>query len=124
MALSIDKDGNITMFQGDSGTIVVNGLNPQKNYKVYFAIQDKKRKTIGKELFVNSNKLPSVVFELTGDYTDLMTVPSHKSFEIYFYGIKICTENGIEETVLINDSVIGHLNTITVFPKKVEGTTL
>ncbi len=121
MAINIDNDGNITMVQGDSGTIVVCGLNTQKNYKVYFAIQDKDRKTIGKELFVNSNKLSSVVFELTGDYTDLMTVPKNKAFEIYYFGIKICLENGIEETVSINNSDIGNLNTITVFPKKVEG---
>ncbi len=121
MAFNINKDGNITMVQGDSGTIVVNGLNPLKNYKIYFAIQDKNRNIIGKELYVNSNKSPSVVFELTGDYTDLMTVPKNKMYEIYYYGIKQCSENGLEDTFLINNSEIGDQNTITVFPKKVEG---
>lgn len=121
MAFKIDKDGNITMLQGDSGTIVVNGLNPEKNYKIYFAIQDKNRNIIGNELCVNSNKSSSVVFELTGDYTNLMTVPKNKIYEIYYYGIKQCSEGGLEETFLINNSEIGNVNTITVFPKKVEG---
>lgn len=121
MAFSIDKEGNITMLQGDSGTIVVNGLNAQKNYTVYFAIQDKNRNLIGNELYVNSNKLPSVVFELTGDYTNLMTVPKHQTYETYFYGIKQCSDDGLEDTLLINNSEIGYINTITVFPKKVEG---
>ena len=121
MAFNIDNEGNITMLQGDSGTIVVNGLNPQKNYKIYFAIQDKNRNIIGNELYVNSNKSSSVIFELTGDYTDLLTVPKNKLCEVYYYGIKQCSEDGLEDTLLINNSEIGNINTITVFPKKVEG---
>ena len=121
MAFNIDNNGNITMLQGDSGTIVVNGLDPLKNYKIYFAIQDKNRNNIGNELYVNSNKSSSVIFELSGDYTDLMTVPKNKLYEIYYYGIKQCSEDGLEDTLLINNSKIGNINTITVFPKKVEG---
>lgn len=34
MALSIDSDGTITMYQGDTGEIIINGLNTDKNYKV------------------------------------------------------------------------------------------
>ena len=121
MAFSIDEKGNITLIQGDSGTIVVNGINPDKNYKLFFAIQDKNRKTIGQELMVNSNKSTTVVFELTGNYTDLMTVPKDNNFEIYYYGIKQCAEGSLEDTLLIGNNEIGNLNTITVYPKKVEG---
>ena len=122
MAFTIDKDGNISLIQGDSGTIVVNGLDTGKNYKVYLAIQDKHRKPVGNELYVSSNKSDSVVFELTGDFTDLMTVPKNETCEIYYYGIKQCYDNGYEDTFIIESNDIGYQNTITVFPKKVEGT--
>ena len=122
MAFTIDKDGNISLIQGDSGTIVVNGLDTGKNYKVYLAIQDKHRKLVGNELYVSSNKSDSVVFELTGDFTDLMTVPKNETCEIYYYGIKQCYDNGYEDTFIIGSNDIGYQNTITVFPKKVEGT--
>ena len=74
MAFRIDKDGNISMIQGDSGLITIRGLNPNKNFTVYFAIRDKNRKPVGSELSVSSNNNSYVVFQLTGDYTDLLTV--------------------------------------------------
>ena len=37
MAFRIDENGNITMVQGDTGRLVVNGLNTDQNYTVYFA---------------------------------------------------------------------------------------
>lgn len=121
MAFTIDNKGNFTMIQGDSGSLVITGLNILENYKVFFAIQDRMRKPVGKELVVNSNKSNSVIFELTGEYTDLMTVPKNEAFAVYYYGIKVCTDNGLEDTLLLGESSIGELNTITVFPKKVEG---
>lgn len=39
MALYIDKNGTISLIQGDSGEIVVYGLDTNSNYDVYFAIQ-------------------------------------------------------------------------------------
>lgn len=121
MAFNIDENGNITLIQGDSGSILINGLKTDKNYAVYFAIQDTNRKPIGNELYVNTNKASSVVFELTGDFTDLLTIPKNKSYEIYYYGIKLCSDNGFEDTLIIGNGNIDTVNTITVFPKKVEG---
>ncbi len=121
MAFKIDENGNITLIQGDSGTLLVNGINTDKNYTIYLAIQDKNRNPIGSELYVSSNKASSVVFELTGDYTDLMKVPKNATSEVYFYGIKQCSDDGLESTFLIGSDDIGYQNTITVFPKKVEG---
>lgn len=121
MAITIDNNGNLSLIQGDSGTILINGINTDRNYTVYFAIKDKHRNTIGNELQVNSNKSDTVVFELTGAYTDLMTVPKNQNYEIYYYGIKVCSNDNLEDTLLIGSNEIGSLNTITVFPKKVEG---
>ncbi|OLA74750.1 MAG: hypothetical protein BHW62_03725 [Acinetobacter sp. CAG:196_36_41] len=121
MAFNIDESGNITMIQGDSGSLVINGLKTDKNYTVYFAIQDINRKPVGNELHVNTNKASSIVFELTGDFTDLLTVSPNASCAVYYYGVKLCSDNNFEDTLLIGNGDIGSINTITVFPKKVEG---
>lgn len=121
MAFNIDENGNITLVQGDSGQLVVNGLPTDKDYTVYFAIQDENRKPIGEEIQVNSNKASTVVFVLLGSLTDLLTVKKGEDTAIYYYGLKICDSSGLEDTMLIGNSIIGEKNTITVYPKKVEG---
>ena len=122
MAFKIDKNGNISMIQGDSGLITIRGLNPNKNYTVYFAIQDINRNPVGAELFVSSNNSPDVIFQLTGDYTDLLTVKKNEPCAIYYYGLKICDETTQrEDTLIVGSDEIGGINTITVYPKKVEG---
>ena len=122
MAFSIDENGNITLIQGDSGTIIIDGLNPDKNYNVYLAIKDKKRNTVGNELSVTSNYSSRVIFYLTGDFTDLLTVPKDENYAVYFYGIKICDSNdNIEDTLILGNGELGDINTISVYPKEVEG---
>ena len=122
IAFQIDKNGNISIIQGDSGLITIRGLNPNKNFTVYFAIQDQNRNPIGEELSVESNNNDYVVFRLTGSYTDLLRVRKDEPFAIYYYGLKICEENNQrEDTLRIGSDEIGNLNTITVYPKKVEG---
>lgn len=126
MAFFVDENGAITLIQGDSGTLTVNDLPTDKSYTVYFAIKDKKRNTIGDEISVSSNSQSAVSFFLDSDLTDLLTVPINKESEEYYYGVKICaTENNItsEETLIIGDSDISDMNTITVYPKRVEGYT-
>lgn len=122
MAFKIDKDGNISMIQGDSGLITIRGLNPNKNFKIYFAIKDANRKPIGDELSVSSNNNSYVVFQLTGAYTDLLKVKKDEACAVYYYGLKVCDEDSQrEDTLTIASNEIGSLNTITVYPKKVEG---
>lgn len=74
MAFTIDKDGNITLIQGDSGELVINGLPTDKNYSVYFAIQDENRNPIGSEIELDTNNSSSVIFTITGSLTNLLTV--------------------------------------------------
>lgn len=122
MSLIIEKDGTISLYQGDSGELVVSGLDSQKNYTVCFAIQDAERNLIGEELQVAVTNSDTVTFMLTPDYTDLLIVPKNKPFEVYFYGIKACeSENNIENTMFIADSTYGDLNRIIVYPRKVKG---
>ncbi len=125
MAFIVDEKANITMIQGDSGELIVDGLSTENNYTVYFAVQDKNRNPVGEELSVSSNYASNVVFYLTGDYTDLFTVSKNENCEVYYYGIKICdTLQNLEGTLILGESEIGDLNTITVYPKKVEGAKL
>ncbi|MGN1153812.1 MAG: hypothetical protein ACI4S3_07265 [Candidatus Gastranaerophilaceae bacterium] len=120
MALYIDEDGTITLVQGDSGEIIVSGLDNKKNYDVYFAIQTLKRKPVVSELHVKSNFADTVTFVLTASYTDLLTVPKNKDYEVYQYGIKLCTTD-IEDTVVIANNDYGSVNQLIVYPKIVEG---
>lgn len=123
MSLIIDTDGTISIYQGDSGEIVVSGLDIDKNYVVYFAIQDSERKLIGEELQVGVSGSETVTFILTPEYTNLLTVPKNKPYEIYYYGIKACEpENLKENTLFVGDSTYGDLYRIIVYPRKVKGT--
>lgn len=122
MAFTIDKDGNITLVQGDSGELVIKGLPTDKNYSVYFAIQDENRNPIGYEIELDTNNSSSVIFTITGSLTNLLTVKKDDETETYYYGIKLCNKDDfMEDTLLIGNTQIGSLNTITVYPKKVEG---
>ena len=122
MSLIIDNDGTITLYQGDSGDIVVSGLELEKQYTVCFAIQDAKRNLVGEELQVAVANSDYVTFVLTPQYTDLLVVPKGKPYEIYYYGIKACEVNSnIENTMFIADGTYGDLNKIIVYPRKVKG---
>ena len=122
MSLIIDNEGTISLYQGDSGELVVSGLDNAKNYTVYFAIQDSNRNLIGEELQVAVSNSDTVTFILTPEYTDLLVVPKNKPYEIYFYGIKACElDNNIENTMFIADSTYGDLNRMIVYPRKVKG---
>lgn len=121
MAFKIDENGNISMVQGDTGRLVVNGLMTDQNYTVYFAIQDEERRPIGNEISVQSNFQPTVIFELSSNLTDLLKVLPEEETHTYYYGVKACTNEGFEDTLTIGSSNMGDKNTITVYPKKVEG---
>ena len=120
--LVIDKDGTMFLYQGDSGEVTVGGLDSTKNYTVYLAIQDSKRNTIGQELQISVNNSDNVTFIMTSAFTDLLTVPLNKPFEIYYYGIKVCeSDTEIEDTLFIADGTYGDLNRVVVYPRKVKG---
>jgi len=123
MAFIVDDYGNITLVQGDSGQLTVSGIPDDKSYTVYLAIQDSKRNPVGSEIHYTTNAgQSSVVFEFTPSLTDLLTVKRNEDSAEYYYGVKVCDAEGFEDTLIIGDSDIGDVNTITVYPKKVEGT--
>lgn len=119
----IDNDGTISLYQGDSGEITIDGLDSSTNYTIYLAIRDKNRKLVGNELQVVANNTDTVTFILTSDFTDLLTVPDNKNYEIYYYGIKACTSGNesTEDTLFVSGSFYGDENRIIVYPRKVKG---
>lgn len=124
MAFLVDKEtGNITLVQGDSGTLVVDGIDTDQNYKVFFSVYDEDGRILGDEVYIYSNFSPVVSFQIPASLTDLLKVDGGiEDTATYYYGIKTCLEaTGFEDTLCIGDSDIGDLNTITVYPKKVEG---
>jgi hypothetical protein len=122
MAYIVETSGNITLVQGDSIEIVINGVPTDQNYEVYFAAQNEERQPIGSEIMVESLGKSSVAIKLLGNYTKQFTVEEDKKSQKYYYGIKLCSRNDeTEDTLLLGESLIGELNTITVYPMKVEG---
>lgn len=122
MAFFIDDEGNITLIQGDDGDVTFDGIPTDRNYEVFFAIQDDKRRPIGDEVSVMSNNMSSVVITVPSSLTDLLTVKAGQETAEYYYGVKICDEaTGLEDTMILGNNEIGDLNTITVYPRKVKG---
>ena len=95
-----DADGTITTYQGDTGDLIINGIPVDQNYRVYFAIQDAKRNFKGSEIMVNSLNQSSVVIHIPAEVTDELSVPLNKSYETYYYGIKLVTPGTFDENTL------------------------
>ena len=122
MASIVETSGNITLYQGDSIELVINGIPTDQNYKLYFAAQNEERVPVGSEIEVDTLGQESATIKLTGNYTNLFTVEEDKKSQKYYYGVKLCSvTDNTEDTLLLGESVIGGLNTITVYPRKVEG---
>jgi hypothetical protein len=123
MAFIVDSTtGDITLVQGDSGEILIEGLNTDKNYTVYFSFYNNKRRIIGTEVSISTNYNDHVILAIPASLTDLLVVPQGAETAEYYYGIKVCNSvDGFEDTVCIGNKDIGDLNVITVYPKKVEG---
>lgn len=123
MSYKIEPSGNITMYQGDSIEITINGLpTDSEDYRVYFAAQNEEREPAAEQVDFPTNGESSVVIKLNGNYTNAFTVDPDKKSQKYYYGVKLCSAaNNTEDTLLLGDNQIGGLNTITVYPRKVEG---
>ena len=120
-----EETGNIECIQGDSGQIVLSGLPTDRDdYVVYFAFIQQNKKPFGSEIAVDCNGASSVTIDVTPEFTDVLSVSSDDEVAEYYYGIKLCTADGKkEETLLIgNNSNPSVFNTVTVYPKRVEGT--
>lgn len=121
MAYTIDSDGNITCIQGDTLKIPISGLDTSENYTLYFQVRNSQRKIMGVQQSMNTNNFSDVVFEIPASVTDTLTVPLGEDTETYYYGIKAVLGQ-VEDTLFLGENAgFTTENTITVYPKKVEG---
>ena len=120
MSLNIDNKGNIYIYKGDSGDIVVKGLPTDQNYKVYLTIKDLKIRTVANCLEVLSNYKSIVTFSITSEFSNMLTIPKDEVCGFYTYGIKTVDEDGDENTLFVDGCSYGEINRIIVFPEKVE----
>lgn len=122
MALKIDENGTITMYQGDTGYIYANGIDTEKKYRMYLAIYNNKRQQVGEEIMKEALNVDRVEFKINIVLSNQLTVPLNKEYETYYYGIKqneIGTSDA--DTMFIGDGTYGDLNEIIVYPRKVVG---
>ena len=122
MALRIDENGTITMYQGDTGYVYANGIDPEKQYRMYFAIYDSKRRPVGQEIMMEAINVDRVEFKINVELSNFLTVPLNKEFETYYYGIK---QNEIgtadADTMFVAGGTYGDLSEIQVYPRKALG---
>ena len=97
MAYKVDENGNITMIQGDSVEIALDGIPTDQNYKVFFAAQTEDRTPIGNEIEVDSLGKSSVVIKLEGNYTNQFTVEEEK--KTHPYGTKLVAKHYIKYSI-------------------------
>lgn len=122
MGFITKEDGTILARQGDSGEIYIDGVDIDKNYKVYFGVYDNKRKPVGREVYVYSNFSSEVVISVPSAVTNMWEVPKGEEFIEYYYGIKICDEEtSMEKTLVLANCEFDTENILIVYPRKVEG---
>ena len=121
MAYTIDVNGNITCFQGDTLKLPISGLDTSGNYTLFFQIRNSQGKPMGTQQSIETNHLADVLFIIPASVTDTLTVPNGQETETYYYGIKAVLDTN-EDTLFLGDgATFDTENTITVYPKKVEG---
>ena len=116
--------GDLELIQGDSGDIVISGLPTDKNYTIFFAFIKENKQLFGDEISLDCNKQDVVNIHIPASFTDNLTVDTeNEDTGTYYYGLKLCTSDGIDEqTLLIGENATPlDFNKVTVYPKRVEG---
>ena len=88
---------------------------------ISFSIYNSKREFIT-ELKQNTEKSDSLIFKITQEISNKLTVAPNLIYETYYYGLKYNdAETGSENTIIMKNSKFGELNKLIVFPIKTEG---
>lgn len=121
MTIKKDSDNTIKMVCGDTGKIKFKGLPVDENYVVSFVILNSKKGIIT-ELKTETNKDSAVVFNITQEISNKLTVVPNLEYQTYYYGLKLCnSETNEENTITIKPCKFGEMNKFIVFPLNAEG---
>lgn len=123
--------GNITLRQGDNGEYTLEDIPNNYLYMAYFGVHDDKRKKIGTEIIKEIDQVNKrVTFKLSPSFTDQLVVKDNEETATYFFDVKLAYKEvdddgnvivDIEDTLILGDKTAEEKNTITVYPKTVEG---
>ena len=123
MFIMDDVTGDQTVRQGDDYSFSVVGISD--DWDVYYSVYRASDRHIMFE--IKSKPVNEVTeFNITPADSNLLTVPTNKKTEIYYYGIKRC-KDGREDTVIVGTKKDGSpkevtdLNKVTVLPLTNEG---
>lgn len=120
MTIEVDENGTIKIYQGDTGSLTIEGIPDDRSYDVFFAIQNQSRDIIF-ETSVKSNNQTSVDIDIDTELSNKLNVPINENSSIYYYGIKLCYDGDKEDTVAVDGRSIGSRNKMIVYPLQVEG---
>lgn len=128
MAIFVGKDGSIKIYRGDSGNVKVSGFPEGSSYLVSFAITDPSTGEIILERDVRNEGSASVIFSFAPEEIEVMMVDVGAKYRIYNYGIKLCDDNGREDTLIpkvtmdaAGNPVFSKPAKIYCYPKYAEG---
>lgn len=120
-----ETTGNGITYQGDTGLLLVTGLDPTQAYTMHFAVQNSRRKIMG-EQSISTFGFTDCEIHIPTSITDKLIVPLSREYEDYYWFLKVCkqaseTEPEIEDTLFIGDSTFGDKKILRVYPKGAEG---
>jgi hypothetical protein len=131
MVVYIDPNNkNIKLRQGDGGRIRIYGNIPWQDYDwAYLSVVDPRtNRLVIPELKEPARNVPVLYFTFTSEITNAIPAPC-RPFTVYEYGLKFCTNDGIEDTVIPEVKVDEKTGDISfkaapkfiVYPKTTEG---
>lgn len=129
MTIYVANNGDIKCYSGDSGNIEFKGIPTDKNYEVYFSVKEVKSGKPVFEIMKESNNQETVLFEISADQTEMLKVSPGASYNIFYYGLKICDPaTGLEDTLIPvvrlddkNNPIFSKPAKFVVYPLYVEG---
>ena len=124
MMIVDELTGDAITRQGDGGDkYTITDIALEDGDQAYLGVTDDKGNKVGEELLGIAD-VDSVTFIFTTTFTDRLVVKKGEESATYYFGVKICNPNtGKEDTLIIGNKDEYGVNTLTVLPKIVEGTT-
>ena len=119
MTIYVANTGEIKCYSGDSGNIQFKGIPTDRNYQCYFSVKEAKTNNIIFELMIESNQQDTISFDISAEETQKLKVNAGLSYNIFYYGLKICDpETGLEDTLIPSVKLDDNNNPIFAKPAK------
>lgn len=120
MSLIVGENYSITITQGDSGNLPVDGLPTDKSdYTLYFAVRDSETGAmVGDEISIATHGESSVVIPIPASVTEKYVAKKNQP-TVYYWGLAIKDSKGSKDTLCLGDTKIGTNYSLWVYPEQV-----